>query len=85
MTTQPIRNHEESELELGWRFEKKKRGAVCGMVIGVKTVQDSTGNSEIEIDEQEKEEGPAGRSGSSFHLFSRLESSRCNFRFAVQP
>ena len=28
---------------------------------------------------------PAGRSGNGFHFFSRLESSRCNFRFAVQP
>ena len=27
---------------------------------------------------------PAGRSGNSFHFFSQLESSRCNFRFAVQ-
>jgi hypothetical protein len=28
---------------------------------------------------------PAGRSGNGFHFFRRLESSRCNFRFAVQP
>jgi hypothetical protein len=28
---------------------------------------------------------PAGRSGNGFHFFSRLESSRCNFRIALQP